>query len=63
MTVAALPQLLTIPEVMETLRLGRSAVYDLIRSGELPSILIRNRRRVPASALTSYIDHQLLEAA
>ncbi|WP_405465771.1 helix-turn-helix domain-containing protein [Streptomyces jietaisiensis] len=33
-------KLLTVPEVMERLRLGRSTVYDLIRSRRLPSIHI-----------------------
>jgi excisionase family DNA binding protein len=62
-TATTTPQLLTIPEVMAALRLGRSAVYDLIRSGQLPSLLVRTRRRVPDWALRSYIDQRMQEVA
>ncbi|MET8544813.1 helix-turn-helix domain-containing protein [Kitasatospora sp. NPDC004799] len=50
-TVAAL----TVPEVMAALRLGRSKVYDLIRSGTLPSFTIGRARRVAVDDLTTYI--------
>ncbi len=63
MTTATTPQLLTVPEVMATLKLGRSAVYDLIRSGRLPSLLVCSRRRVPDWALRSYVDNCMKEAA
>ncbi|MEV7395430.1 helix-turn-helix domain-containing protein, partial [Streptomyces sp. NPDC091215] len=33
-------ELLTVPEVMRRLRLGRSTVYDLIRSRRLRSLTI-----------------------
>lgn len=54
---------LTVPEVMQALRLSRFKVYDLIRSRELKSIKIGRCRRVPADALRTFIDHQLEEAA
>jgi excisionase family DNA binding protein len=57
------PRMLTVPEVMTALQVGRSTVYDLIRSGELGSVLIRRRRRVPESALTDYVARLLREAS
>jgi len=56
-------ELLTVPEVMARLRLGRSKVYDLIRSRRLPSVTIGRSRRIPASALREFISNQMAEAA
>lgn len=61
-TRAELPQVLTIPEVMAALRLSRFKVYDLIRSGALPSITIGRARRVPAASLAQFINQQMEEA-
>ncbi|MFJ9434051.1 helix-turn-helix domain-containing protein [Streptomyces sp. NPDC101490] len=57
------PLLLTVPEVMALLRLGRWSVYDLIRSKRLPSITIGRARRIPADALRRFIDTELESAA
>ncbi|MFK0118726.1 helix-turn-helix domain-containing protein [Streptomyces sp. NPDC090994] len=57
------PELLTVPEVMMRLRLGRSTVYDLIRSGRLVSITVGRSRRIPADALRDFITHEIEEAA
>lgn len=46
----------TIPEVAEHLRLGRTTVYRLIGTGELPSILIGGSRRVTTEALSAYLE-------
>ncbi|MFH8729576.1 MULTISPECIES: helix-turn-helix domain-containing protein [Streptomyces] len=59
----ATAELLTVPEVMERLKLGRSTVYDLIRSRRLVSITIGRSRRVPADAVRDFIDNQIEEAA
>ncbi|WP_043231500.1 helix-turn-helix domain-containing protein [Streptomyces sp. NRRL F-5193] len=56
-------ELLTVPEVMERLKLGRSTVYDLIRSRRLVSITVGRSRRVPIDAVRDFIDHQIEEAA
>ncbi|MEU6918877.1 helix-turn-helix domain-containing protein [Streptomyces olindensis] len=56
-------QALTVPEVMEALRLSRFKVYDLIRSNQLQSIKIGRSRRVPADALHVFMQNQLREAA
>ncbi|MFC7988997.1 helix-turn-helix domain-containing protein [Streptomyces pilosus] len=57
------PELLTVPEVMARLRLGRSTVYDLIRSRRLVSITVGRSRRVPADALRDFITREIEEAA
>jgi len=59
----AQPELLTVPEVMARLRLGRSTVYDLIRSRRLCSITVGRARRVPADALRDFITREIEEAA
>ena len=56
-------ELLTVPEVMTRLKLGRSTVYDLIRSRRLPSITIGRCRRIPADALRTFVASQLEEVA
>lgn len=57
------PELLTVPEVMARLRLGRSTVYDLIRSRRLVSITVGRARRIPADALRDFITREIEEAA
>ncbi|NEC09724.1 helix-turn-helix domain-containing protein [Streptomyces sp. SID7909] len=62
MTTAA-AELLTVPEVMARLKLGRSTVYDLIRSRRLVSITIGRSRRIPADAVRDFIVNEIEEAA
>ncbi|MER7573227.1 helix-turn-helix domain-containing protein [Streptomyces sp. NPDC126514] len=62
-TTIATAQLRTVPEVMTRLKLGRSKVYDLIRSHRLVSIKIDGARRVPADAVRDFILGQIEEAA
>ncbi|MDX3262657.1 helix-turn-helix domain-containing protein [Streptomyces sp. MI02-2A] len=59
----ATAELLTVPEVMARLKLGRSTVYDLIRSRRLVSITIGRARRIPADAVRDFIAHETKEAA
>ncbi|MGW1087768.1 helix-turn-helix domain-containing protein [Streptomyces sp. NPDC002596] len=59
----ATAELLTVPEVMARLKLGRSTVYDLIRSRRLTSITIGRSRRIPADAVRDFIVHKIEEAA
>ncbi|MFC5801656.1 helix-turn-helix transcriptional regulator [Streptomyces formicae] len=59
----ATAELLTVPEVMARLKLGRSKVYDLIRSKRLVSITEGRCRRIPASAVQDYIHARLEEAS
>ncbi|AOP50745.1 helix-turn-helix domain-containing protein [Streptomyces inhibens] len=58
-----MPTAVTVPEVMAALRLSRSKVYDLIRSGTLPSFTEGRARRIPLDALRTYIHNKLEEAA
>ncbi|MFJ9362165.1 helix-turn-helix domain-containing protein [Streptomyces mirabilis] len=56
-------ELLTVPQVMERLQLGRTAVYDLIRTRQLASITLGRARRIPAHALTDFIHARLDQEA
>ena len=46
-------------EAAEAIGIGRSKVYELLASGELPSIRIGCSVRVPVDALRAWIDRQL----
>lgn len=56
-------ELLTVPEVMAHLKIGRSAVYDLLRTRQLPSLTIGRARHIPAHALTDFIHTRLEQEA
>lgn len=49
------PVMYRVEEAAEALRLSRSAVYELIRSGQLRSVKCGRRRLVPVVALAEYI--------
>lgn len=59
----ATAELLTVQEVMVRLKLGRSKVYDLIRSRRLASIKIDGARRIPADAVQDFILGRIEEAS
>lgn len=44
-----------VDEAAEALRLSRSALYELIRSGQLRSVKSGRRRLVPVAALAEYV--------
>lgn len=48
----------SIDETIEATSLGRTVVYELLRSGELESIKVGRRRIIPADAIRSYFDEQ-----
>lgn len=51
-------------DVMKALALGRSTVYEMLRTGSLPSISITKRsRRVSVSALEKWINERTAVAA
>ncbi|WP_037684484.1 helix-turn-helix domain-containing protein [Streptomyces griseus] len=56
-------ELLTVPDVMARLKVGRSAVYDLLRTRQLASITIGRARRIPTHALTDFIRTRLNQEA
>ncbi|MFF6774677.1 helix-turn-helix domain-containing protein [Streptomyces sp. NPDC012637] len=56
-------ELLTVPQVMARLQLGRSAVYDLLRTRQLASITLGRARRIPAHELADFIRTRLDQEA
>lgn len=44
-----------VEEATKVLNIGRSAIYDLIRSGALKSVKIGGSRRIPKFALEEYV--------
>ena len=49
---------LTAGEAAQELGIGRSTMYGLIASGEIPTILVGRRRRVPVGELQDWIKRQ-----
>ena len=57
-------QLLLTPEqTAEALNVARSTVYDLIRMKAITSVKIGRARRIPASAVQTFVDRLAEEAA
>jgi excisionase family DNA binding protein len=48
--------MLTVEETAESLRVSRTVVFNLIKSGTLRSVRIGGSRRIPAAALTEYAE-------
>ena len=48
-------QLYEVTEVMRMLRLSRTVIYALMRSGRLRSVKEGRARRIPAAAVRDYI--------
>jgi excisionase family DNA binding protein len=51
--VDALPEFLTPEEFRAYVRIGRSAMYDLLRRGEIPHVKFGRLIRIPKSVLQS----------
>lgn len=49
-------------EVAESIGVSRSKVYELINSGEIPSMMVGKTRRVPLDRLREWMDRRLAEA-
>ncbi|WP_309239259.1 helix-turn-helix domain-containing protein [Streptomyces lunaelactis] len=49
------PLLYRVEEAMKRLRMSRTVIYDLIRTGRLRSVKEGRTRLIPASALTEYV--------
>jgi excisionase family DNA binding protein len=49
------PRAYRVETVAELLEVGKTAVYDLIMTGQLDSLKIGNSRRVPRAALERYM--------
>ncbi|GAA1986626.1 hypothetical protein GCM10009754_75740 [Amycolatopsis minnesotensis] len=61
-TEAANPLLLRVEDAATLLTIGRTRVYDLVRSGDLKSVKIFGARRIPRSAVEDYIAKLLKES-
>ena len=49
------PLLYRVEEAADALRLSRSVLYELIRSGRLRTVKAGSRRLVPVAALAEYV--------
>ncbi|WIX78679.1 helix-turn-helix domain-containing protein [Amycolatopsis carbonis] len=49
------PLLLRVEEAARLLSIGRTRVYDLVRSGALKSVKVFGARRIPRVSIDSYI--------
>lgn len=56
------PELLTVGEVADRLRVSEGTVYSLLRSGALPAVKIGSQWRVSADRLSLYLTSQTAEA-
>lgn len=55
------PLLYTPEDAAQRLSVGRSTLYELMRSGELESIHIGRARRIPESSLVEYVERRRQE--
>jgi excisionase family DNA binding protein len=53
--------LLSVDEAATALSIGRTFVYQLLMRGEIVSIKIGRRRRIPVSALQEFVARQVIE--
>ncbi len=53
---ADLPELLTVDEVAALFRVSRTSAYDAVRRGDIPSVPVGRRLRVPKAALLRLMD-------
>ncbi len=52
-------RLLTPDEAATWLNLSRAKVYEMLRSGEIPSITVGRARRIPRAGLEAWLDERL----
>lgn len=55
--------LLTVKELAEVLRIGRSSAYELCRQNEFPVIRIGKSIRIPKKALFDWIERESVNAS
>ena len=56
---ASEPLLVRVEEAAQILSLSRSTIYEMLGSGELPSVRRGSARRIPVAALHAWIALQL----
>lgn len=55
--------LLRVGEVAELLSISRTKVYELVASGQIPSLHLGRSRRIPLVALRTWVDEQVASIA
>lgn len=53
--------LLRIPEVAETLGIGRTTIYEMIATGELPTVRFGRAVRVSVTTLQKWVEERELQ--
>ena len=53
-----MPDVLTVKQVAEMLRIGRNTAYELVRSGEIKSVFIGRQIRVPKTSVIEFVNGQ-----
>lgn len=56
-TYEQLPLVLSIEQLMKVLGIGRNSAYDLVRCGQIHSIRVGNKIRIPKEAVVSFIQN------
>lgn len=51
MTLADMPDVLSVEETAAILRISRGSAYEAVRQGQIPSLQVGRRRLVPKEAL------------
>ena len=54
-------RLYDIKEGQELLRIGKTTLYEKIRSGELKSVTVGRRRLLPETEINAFIERRLAE--
>jgi excisionase family DNA binding protein len=57
------PELLTVDETIRTLRLGRTRVNEILRSGDLPSYKLGRRRLVRSRDIEEWLQRHKDESS
>jgi excisionase family DNA binding protein len=53
---AHLPALMTVEEGAQALRIGKTKMFELLRNGTLPSVLLGRRRLLHGSEVRRYVE-------
>ena len=59
---AGLPLVLTVTEAASVLRISRGLAYQLVGSGQIPSVRLRRRLVVPRGAVLALVGEPLMVA-
>lgn len=57
------PLLLTVDDAARSLRISKSKFYELMRAGEIPTLMLHGSRRVAYDDLKTYVNQLRQQAA